>query len=50
MTLVNLLPALLVVAAVTAVALLGFFGGHEPEQASIPTAEPERAYELERAA
>jgi hypothetical protein len=50
MTLVNLDLALLAVAAVAAVTLLGFFVGHDAEPAVRLADEPERDRELELAA
>jgi hypothetical protein len=50
MTVFNLILALLAVAGLTAVALLGFFAGHGPDHVQLRAEEPEHDRELELAA
>lgn len=46
----NLILALLAVAGLAAVALLGFFAGHGPDHVKLPAEAPEQGRELELAA
>jgi hypothetical protein len=46
----NLILALLVVAGVATVMLLGFFAGHAPDYVQLPAEEPQQDRDLELAA